>query len=80
MREEFNLLAKSKVPAWAALIAEWLKSKNYIFKGEGDTISPYDKVSLMFSKSKKCPIATNFYGLVMPFKITLKILLNPYRI
>ena len=27
------------------LIAEWLKSKNYIFKGEGDTISPYDKVS-----------------------------------
>ena len=28
------------------LITDWLKSKNYIFKGEGDTVSPYDKVSI----------------------------------
>ena len=27
-------------------IADWLKRKNYIFKGEGNTISPYDKVSV----------------------------------
>ncbi len=25
-------------------IADWLKRKNYIFKGENDTVSPYDKV------------------------------------
>ena len=39
-------LYKSGTAPSMPLIAEWLKSKNYIFKGENDTVSPYDKVSV----------------------------------
>lgn len=39
-------LHKNGTPPSMPLIADWLKRKNYIFKGEGDTISPYDKVSV----------------------------------
>ena len=39
-------LYKHGTPPSMPLIADWLKSKNYIFKGEKDTVSPYDKVSV----------------------------------
>ena len=39
-------LYKSGIAPTMLLIADWLKRRNYIFKGEGDTVSPYDKVSV----------------------------------
>ena len=39
-------LCRTGTPPTMPTIADWLKRKNYIFKGEGNTVSPYDKVRL----------------------------------
>lgn len=39
-------LYRNGTPPNMPSIADWLKRKNYIFKGEGNAVSPYDKVSV----------------------------------
>lgn len=43
-------------------ISDWLKRKNYIFKGEGDTVSPFDKVRVDTIVSLGQAAFTNAYA------------------